>query len=161
MSAVTLMSGVQMPHSASSLNSEQIGNLVAVDLNCSEATELAAKILPTTAAVYAHRWFYFVKSTLPDENFADPVFDKALLEIRDVTAEFANIGAAEIEIRELLRAVARLAAFSLAKRYCEGVIDGDEESLVCALDDLANPLIVERIVYWLFEIPSSNTVCDV
>ena len=160
MSAATSMSGTYMLHNRPSLNSEQSGCLVAVDLSCMEATELAAKILPTTAAVYARRWFYFVKFTLPDEDFVDPVFDKAFVEIRDVTAEFANIGAAEIEIRELLRAVGRLAAFSLAKRYCEGVVDGDDESLVCALDDVADPSVVDRIVLWLFDYPSS-TICDV
>jgi hypothetical protein len=155
------MSGAYMLLSKSSLNSEQSGHLVSVGLSCIEATELAAKILPITAAIYDRRWFYFVKFTLPDENFLDPVFDKALVEIRDVTAEFANIGAAEIEIRELLRAVGRLAAFSLAKRYCEGVRDGDDESLVCALDDVANPSIVDRIVLWLFDYPSFAIVCDV
>jgi hypothetical protein len=146
--------GVDMAVSESSPNSEQSGCLVAVDLRCIEATELAAKILPTTAAVYARRWFYFVKSTLPDENFADPVFDEVLLEIRDVTAEFANIGAAEIEIRELLRAVGRLAAFCLAKRYCDGVVDGDDESLIQSLDHLANAHVVERILVWLDHPPA-------
>jgi len=161
MSAATSTNGVDMVVSESSPNSEQSGCLVAVDLSCMEATELAARILPTTAAVYAHRWFYFVKSTLPDENFADPVFDKALVEIRDVTAEFANIGASEVEIGQLLRAVGRLAAFSLAKRYCEGVVDGDDESLVCALDNVVNPSVVDRIVLWLFDYPSSAIICDV
>jgi hypothetical protein len=141
--------------------SEQTGGLVVVDLSCIEATELAAKILPTTAAVYDRCWFYIVKGKLSAQHFADPVSDKALVQIGDSCAEFANIGASEIEADALLRAVARLAAFCLAERYCDGVVDGDEESLVCALDDLANPSIVERIVYWLFEIPSSNTVCDV
>jgi hypothetical protein len=149
MSAATSISGAYMLLNRPSLNSEQSGCLVAVDLSCIEATELAAKILPTTAAVYARRWFYFVKSTLPDDNFADPVFDKALLEIRDVTAEFANIGAAEIEIRELLRAVGRLAAFCLAKRYCDGVVDGDDESLVRTLDDVADARVTERIIVWI------------
>ena len=149
-----------MQLNGSSLNSEQSGRLISVDLSCFEATELAAKILPTTAAVYARRWFYFVRSTVPDDNFADPLSDKALLEIRDVTAEFASIGAAEIELRELLRAAGRPAAFSLAKRHCEGVVDGDDESLVSALDDVAHPSVVDRIVLWLFDYPSS-TVCDV
>jgi hypothetical protein len=161
MSAVTLMSGVEMPLSESSLNSEQICDLVVVDLVYNEAVELAAKILPATPAAYDRSRFYLVKGTLPGERFMDPVSNKALVRIGDASAEFSSVGASEIETGELLRAVARLAAFCLGKRYGKGVIDGDEESLVCALDDLANALIVERIVYWLFEIPSSNPLCDV
>jgi hypothetical protein len=137
------------------------GCLVAVDLNCIEATELAAKILPKTTAVYDRCWFYLIKGTLSAEKFLNPVSDNALVQIRDSTAEFANVGASEIEIGELLKTVTRLAAFSLAKRYCEGVVDGDDESLICALDDVANPSVVDRIVLWLFECPSSDTVCDV
>ena len=150
-----------MSLSESTLNSRQIASLVVVDLSSSEVTELAAKILPPSAAIYDHNWFYLVKGRLPLEEFVDPVIAGALVEIGDASADFSNIGASEIGADTLLKAVARLAAFCLAKRYCEGVVDGDEESLACALDDLANPLIVERIVYWLFEIPSSNTVCDV
>jgi hypothetical protein len=159
MSAVTLMSGVEMPFSESALNSAQIAGLVVVELSCIEAVELAPKILPPTAAVYDRNWFYWTKGSLPSQQFVDPVTAGILVRIGDASAEFSNIGASEIEIGEMLRAVARLASFCMAKRYCEGVIDGDEESLVSALDDLVNPLIVERITYWLFEIPSSNDVC--
>jgi hypothetical protein len=155
------MSGAEMPLNQPSLKFKQIGGLVVVDLSCIEAAELGAKILPATTAVYDHSRFYIVEGELSAESFEDPVSNKKLVRIGDASADFANIDAAEIEADILLRAVARIAAFSLAKRYCEGVIDGDEESLACALDDLANPLIVERIVYWLFEIPCSNTACDV
>src|ERR1700722_9023189 len=127
------MSGVEMPLSETSLNSEQIGNLVAVDLICSESTELAAKILPTTPAVYGRNWLYIVKGRPPLMKFADPVSDQALVQIKDASAEFSNVGAPEIEGGELLRSVALLAAFCLATRYGEGVIDGDEESLIQSL----------------------------
>jgi hypothetical protein len=89
------------------------------------------------------------------------VSGETIVEIRDATTEFSNVGASEIEIGKLLRAIARLAAFCLGKRHCVGVIEGDDESLVQSLDDVANPKVVDRIVLWLFEYLSSGTSCDV
>jgi hypothetical protein len=146
--------GADMVLRESSPNSEQSGCLVAVDLSCIEATELAAKILPVTAAVYGRSWFYLINGRLPSEKFVDPLSDETIVEIRDATAEFSNIGTSEIEIGKLLKAVRQLAAHTLERRYCEGAIDGDAESLIQSLDHVANAQVVERILVWLDHPPA-------
>jgi hypothetical protein len=135
--------------------------LVAVILCCKETAELAAAVLPATPAVFGDHWFYLARGKTPAERFVDPVSGETIVEIREATREFAETGASEIEIGELLRAVGRLAAHCLGKRHCDGVIDGDDESLIRSLDDVANPRLVDRIVLWLLEHPSSGTICDV
>jgi hypothetical protein len=123
--------------------------LVAVNLYCKEADALAPPILPATPAVLGHRWFYVVRGKAPTESFLDPVFGGTVLEIRDATSEFANIRAAEIGTDKLCKAVARLAAHCLGKRYCEGVLEADDESLVQSLDTVDDATVTERIVVWL------------
>src|SRR5262249_42619244 len=107
----------------------ELGNassyLVAVILCCKEADELAATILPATPAVFGDRWFFLVTGEAAPEKFVDPVSGETIVEIRDATAEFANVGASTIELDELLKAVKQLAAHTLGRRYCEVVIDGD------------------------------------
>ena len=58
------------------------------------------------------------------------------------------------------QAVARLSAFCLAWRHCEGAVGGDDESLVRALDDVTDPRVTDRIVLWLGCHPSVDTVYD-
>lgn len=104
--------------------------LVAVALRCKEFDELAVKILPATPAVFGGQWFYLTNGEVTAEKFADAVSGETIIEIHEATDEFANVGGSQTEIDELLGAVARLAAHSLGKRHCEGVIDGDDESLI-------------------------------
>jgi hypothetical protein len=125
-----------------------------VGLYCKEAEELAATILPVTAAVFGDRWLYLVRGTALTESFADPVSGETIVEIRDATAEFADVGASTIELGELLKTVGQLAAHTLGRRYCEGVIDGDVESLIQSLDHVANARVVERILVWLDHPPA-------
>jgi hypothetical protein len=142
------MSGAEMPLYEPSLYAEHVSGLVAVSLNCHEAANLATKILPATSAVYDRKWIYLIKGELSAEQFVDPVSDEAIVEFRDTTADFANVGALAIEADALLRAVARLAAFCLAKRHCRGVAVDDDESLIGALDDVADARVTERIIVW-------------
>jgi hypothetical protein len=118
-------------------------------LCCKEAVELATTILPVTAAVFGDLWLYLVRGTARTECFADPVSGEAIVEIREATTEFANVGASTIELGKLLKAVGQLAAHTLGRFYCEGVIDGDVESLIQSLDHVANARVVERILAWL------------
>jgi hypothetical protein len=119
-----------------------------VSLCCKEAAELAAAILPVTA-VFGDSWLYLVRGTALTENFVDPMSGETIVEIRDATTEFANVGASAIELDELLKAAGQLAALTLGRRYCEVVIDGDVESLIQALNHVANAHVVERILVWL------------
>jgi hypothetical protein len=68
-----------------------------VSLCCKEAAELAAAILPVTA-VFGDSWLYLVRGTALTENFVDPMSGEMIVEIRDATAEFANVGASAIEL---------------------------------------------------------------
>jgi len=142
------MSGAVMQLDQPLLESERGSGLVVVSLQCTEAIAFAADILPATAATYDRSRFYLLKGELPAEAFEDPVDGKALVQIADASAEFLNIGAPEVAADVLLRAVARLAAFCLADRYCEELICGDDESLSAALDDVADARVTERIIVW-------------
>jgi hypothetical protein len=134
--------------------------LVAVDLRCAEARRLAQKLLPVTTAVFGHRRIYRVCDVASAEQFVDPATKTVIVEIQVVTLEFANVAESSVDPNELRKAVARLSAFCLAWRHCEGAVDGDDESLVRALDDVTDPRVTDRIVLWLGCHPSVDTVYD-
>ena len=133
--------------------------------------ELADKILPATTSIFgrkskpgSHR-LYRVAGKVPTVKFVDPVTGKMIHEIRGDGSQTVFPGSthpsgelidwildgepAPIDLKELIRAGARLAAHVLGQRYCNGVVAGDDASLRRALDDVANPAIVERILFWL------------
>jgi hypothetical protein len=147
------------------------GGLADDDIDCPEANSLADKILPATPSIFgrkskpgSHRVFR-VAGKVPTIKFLDPVSGKMIHEIRGdgsqtvfpgsthpsgETIEWSIDGEpAAIKVEELVRAGARLAAHVLGQRYCEGVVAGDDAGLRRALDNLANPAIVERILLWL------------
>jgi len=123
--------------------------LVAVVLHCKEADELAAAMLPATAAVFGEHWLYLAEGKAPAERFTDPQSGQPIVEIRDATSEFTAVGASTVDAKELFRTAARLAAFCLSRRHCDGVIDGDDENLIRALDNIADARVTERIVFWI------------
>src|SRR5262249_20597156 len=144
--------------------------LIDVDLDCPEAIELASAILPATKAVFgrsskpdSHR-LYRASGKFATTKFIDPVSNKMLLEIRGdggsqtvfpgslhpsgEAIEWTDDGEPTvIDVRGLTRDCARLAAFILGKRYCGRVLDGDEESLREALDDVSDPRVIERVIF--------------
>jgi hypothetical protein len=130
--------------------------LVAVTLCCKEAVELAADMLPATPAVFSDRWFYLTRGETPAERFVDPALGESVVEIRDADAEFAHVGASTIDAGKLLSAVARLAAFCLARRHCNGVVDSDDECLVRWLNNVADANVAERILVWLDHPPADG-----
>ena len=121
---------------------------------CKEAVELAADMLPARPAVFGDRWFYLARGETPAERFVDPALGEAVVEIRNADAEFAYVGASTVDAGTLLSAVARLAAFCLARRHCDGVVDSDDECLVRSLDNVADANVVERILVWLEHPPA-------
>jgi hypothetical protein len=130
--------------------------LIVVELLCVEAVDLAPGILPATPAAFGRCWIYRVSGRAAIEQFEDPVTREILFVTRDVTSEFANVAESAISPEELLRAVARLAAFCLARRHCDGVVDDDDETLIRALDNLADANVTERIIVWL-DYPPADT----
>jgi hypothetical protein len=152
--------------------------LVDVDLDCVEAIDLAPKMLPATSAIFGRpskpksHWLYQVEGEVRTIKFVDPVSGEMLLEIRGdgsqtvfprsvhqsgEIVEWANDGEpAATNMKELIRAGARIAAHVLGKRYCKNVIVGDDESLRQALDGVTDPRVTDRIILWLDSLPAPN-----
>jgi hypothetical protein len=119
---------------------EASGGLVDLDLDCREAIELAAKVLPATAAVFGRaskprsHHEYRVVGRAPTIKFSDPITGTSLLELRGdgglqtvfpgsvhpsgELIEWAEDGEpATVEYAALVAAARRLAAFCLIRRY--------------------------------------------
>lgn len=67
---------------------EASGGLVDIDLDCSEAIELAPEHLPTTEAIFGRQgkprshWLYRVNGNAPTLQIRDPLTKEMLLELR-------------------------------------------------------------------------------
>jgi hypothetical protein len=133
---------------------EASGGLVDIDLDCSEAIELAPEHLPTTEAIFGRQgkprshWLYRVNGNAPTLQIRDPLTREMLLELRGdgghqtifpgsvnesgELIEWALEGEpTTIEYNTLCEAVKRIAALCLVKRYCPEVTD--RPSLLAAL----------------------------
>jgi AAA domain/Bifunctional DNA primase/polymerase, N-terminal len=125
---------------------EASGGLVDIDLDCSEAVELARVHLPATEAIFGRQgkprshWLYRVKGNAPTIQIKDPLTKEMLLELRgdggfqtvfpgsvhesDEPIEWVIQGEPlRIEYTVLCKAVRHLAARCLIKRYCSEAID--------------------------------------
>jgi len=154
---------------------EASGGLVDIDLDCSEAIELAPEHLPTTEAIFGRQgkprshWLYRVNGNAPTLQIRDPLTKEMLLELRgdgghqtifpgSVHESGELIGWAvqgeplTIEYSFLCEAVKRIAAGCLIKRYCPEVID--PPSLLTALSRI--DIRVANKLRQLYDLPAAS-----
>ncbi len=132
------------------------GGLADIDLDCMEAIDLAAEVLPPTRSIFgrpskpASHLLYRVSEPCPSKKFADPVSGGMIVELRgdgglqtvfppsthpsgERVAWEVDDEPARLDYAELRTAVAKLAARVVAIRHGDGTATDDPATWVLSL----------------------------